>query len=727
MELTIKILSYALVGSGEGTGVLNNDCIYDSLGIPYIPARRIKGILKEMCYEVCDILGINKQIVLNIFGESGFKRAKINIQNLYINDYGQIKKEIKYLRQKMQYFKLLTKNKLKSYYTTIRQQIAIDVNGIALSKSLRTYRVLKPGLQFKTNFSTKKLTEYEIALLFLACINFRRFGTLRNIGFGKIECVLNTNIKLQNAIKMVKDFENIDKKIPTRNKQFIPNLSGHKKSMYYVIKTLNPIILSSNRGNSNTIISQKIIPSSTIKGLLANLYIQISGLNNISIQDNEHFYHIFLKNALNFNPAYPFESNKIFFPPPAFIQEEKGNTRNNIYNLFLDNVDEETIPLNEFINVDNNNILTYSPDSIQFFHTAINRHADKSNEPEIFYYEALKRDQQFKGTIYGDEGYLDEFKKFFGDKFIAWIGKSKSAQYGKVEVLFGNIEDVNENNYVGDEEFIITAISPIILYNNYGFPESSISLLTQYLETKYNIKIKEVKGFATKNYVEHYVNVWYSKSPRDVAFGEGSSFLIKLDSSIDEDINNILNKMEIEGLGREKENGFGKIKINWITRKSYQKQRLELKEDIKTTIPILKTKPLIWFLLKTQIIDAFRNAGYKQVIMKRDSGLTIPNSLIGRLNGILNKSNDENSLNSFILKMDEKTAQKTLKNALLWNDLLNFKKIYYKVYNNIDFSENIAIANELSFSLDDYIFEYLKVYWVTFFRYMRLENKKKGI
>ena len=49
MKITIKLLSDALINSGEGFGaIIDSDVVFDDIGLPYIPAKRIKG-LSEGC------------------------------------------------------------------------------------------------------------------------------------------------------------------------------------------------------------------------------------------------------------------------------------------------------------------------------------------------------------------------------------------------------------------------------------------------------------------------------------------------------------------------------------------------------------------------------------------------------------------------------------------------------------------------------------------------------
>lgn len=53
MKITIKLLSDLCTCSGETyNSVVDMDVVYDENGIPYIPAKRIKGCIREAALEM---------------------------------------------------------------------------------------------------------------------------------------------------------------------------------------------------------------------------------------------------------------------------------------------------------------------------------------------------------------------------------------------------------------------------------------------------------------------------------------------------------------------------------------------------------------------------------------------------------------------------------------------------------------------------------------------------
>ena len=216
--LSIKLLSDALINSGEGFGaIIDSDVVFDDVGLPYIPAKRIKGCLRDAAREVCAMLeeaqvyaflNLDKtkdgeyQIFEQVFGAPGKEfPAPVYFSHLTIDDYGKNRQWLEYLRDK--YTKehedsskakyrtgILTRDSVLTTFTTIRQQTAISKEGVADEHSLRTIRVLKKGIVFHGEIHALENDQNTVKLLTLGCLNLRRIGTKRNRGFGEVDCRL---------------------------------------------------------------------------------------------------------------------------------------------------------------------------------------------------------------------------------------------------------------------------------------------------------------------------------------------------------------------------------------------------------------------------------------------------------------------------------------------------------------------------------------------------------
>ncbi len=195
-EIKVTLLSDTLTASGEGFGaVIDTDIVFDSLGIPFIPAKRIKGCLRHSSNEVAKMLKMaNSKIQIDVettFGKKGaIDSAPVYFHNLTVLHYQKNYDWLNYFSQHQEYKMLVTPEMILETFTTLRQQTAIGDKGVAKPHSLRTLRVLRKGQQFISEITLYEESNAIINTLYYACKNLRFIGTNRNRGFGRVECVL---------------------------------------------------------------------------------------------------------------------------------------------------------------------------------------------------------------------------------------------------------------------------------------------------------------------------------------------------------------------------------------------------------------------------------------------------------------------------------------------------------------------------------------------------------
>lgn len=197
LKIIIETKSCAFPGSGEGYGsVVDRDVVFDDWGLPYLPARRIKGVLRESALEVKEMLeqsdstaNVLDTSMSDVFGEEGQREgSRLIISDFYLQEHSAFQDWIKWLC--FEYKALFSPAVVMDYFTQIRQQTSIDPNGLAEEGSLRRSRVLKKGLFFEGKVTLLEGDLKEINLLALACANMRRFGGQRNRGFGEVRVTL---------------------------------------------------------------------------------------------------------------------------------------------------------------------------------------------------------------------------------------------------------------------------------------------------------------------------------------------------------------------------------------------------------------------------------------------------------------------------------------------------------------------------------------------------------
>ncbi len=211
--VTLTLQSPTLVGSGEGFGArIDTDVVLDDVGLPFIPAKRVKGCLKDAAQDVQEMLGvasIKKELAIErTFGVPGKAQSTpVYFSNLTLKDYEQNTAWLRYLLQHKQYGDILSRDNISEALSETRQQTAITDAGVARKNSLRRIRVLRQGLVF---FGTIRIDDERqepiLNTLAFACANFRAFGTKRNRGFGDVRCALfdgENEVLLQDAWKEV--------------------------------------------------------------------------------------------------------------------------------------------------------------------------------------------------------------------------------------------------------------------------------------------------------------------------------------------------------------------------------------------------------------------------------------------------------------------------------------------------------------------------------------------
>jgi CRISPR-associated protein Csx10 len=171
----------------------------------YIPARRIKGLLRESALEISEMNLPQKfetKDINNLFG-TPVKEGRVKTKNLKIDDYKKVKEWFKWAFADRNLNISINLTSILDVLTEERHQTTIDdEKEIAKEHSLRTIRVLKPKIanreiSFKGYLIVDDITERDEQLLSYACMNLRHIGSKRNRGYGLVRCsLLNADIDL---------------------------------------------------------------------------------------------------------------------------------------------------------------------------------------------------------------------------------------------------------------------------------------------------------------------------------------------------------------------------------------------------------------------------------------------------------------------------------------------------------------------------------------------------
>ena len=681
-KITLTTQSYTTFGDLNNNTFIDTDITFDDLGLPMIKTRRIKGLLKENAQELLEISDNTDKININsIFGKAGGDKSVMQIDTLTIVDYHKIRNEIEQYNKKNPDNSIYPEFIKKQYTTLIRNTAIYHTKQTAKKTSLRTIRALNQELVFEGIIQINSSLDGEkIKFLKRTIYHTTEGGLNRNSGMGnfilRIEELTNSE-GTNNVVSSVADDED------TTNINF--------KLTY---KTIQPIIIPSVNAEKNTISSNNIIPGTVLRGVFAGLY----------KNTDTGFDAIINEGKVQFGYGFPLDKvGKVNYPHPFFIHKEKDKEK--YLNFFFDNIQKDnnnkeqkdkiiSKPLRGIGNlIEETTKLSFTKHAVKKefnFHGTRNssdeeRLAGKNIGGAIYYYEAIAANQTFQFEISGETQCVKIVADTLGKNPIVRFGKSKTAQYGKVELI--NIEPKEEPQmFFGKEcEYIISLQSPCIVFNQYGMPAPSEQTFLAYLQEK--IKgIKILKSALSIDTIEIGNALWKSMPLQYNAIAAGSSFLIK-------GIKNNESELLKNGLGEFTDMGFGKIAI-------VNNLNIELSKD-KVNDCTEKTQP------ENALIIKFKNhllneskylAGLKEA---NNSKIELNTTTISSLYEIVKHAK---KLEDFLAHLEDENISPTMKEKL-------------KQFGLLEKMKNTKVAKDSSWEAE-------QANWLAFFK--TLKNKTKS-
>lgn len=484
-KICIHLKSDLVPGSGQGwANIIDSDIVYDQYGFPYIPARRIKGILKESTLELEQFGILDKGTSHLIFGDNESIGHHFVLYNAVLNNIKELQDEYSHLDET--YSKYLNKYVVLDYYTNIRYQTAIDDNGIALDNTLRSVRAIDKG----NNFYSVVEYEEDDELILQQCLkNVRHMGLMRTRGFGEVELSL----------------------VPYNKKEEIADITLDNDKEYDVklyLENQAPLSFSSSKGQ-NTL---DYINGASILGYFAGRYL----LNH---EVDQYFYDLFIRGNVRFSNGYiSDESWHEYYPVRESIYKEKNGNR--YFDQSLEKLNANRSKVRNRYMSKEGYIKEVSKEMI-YHHR---RPEDKSvghvisndgNEQGMFYQtEVISSHQRFIVHLYGKGKYLKDILKNKED--YLQLGASKYVQYGNVSIDHIDAKEIHNEVIPAGTEVMCTLISPVVLLNE----KNECLVTTKDLENK--LPLENVTTYLDQVTLGGYNTKWQLQKPSYTAYKAGS-------------------------------------------------------------------------------------------------------------------------------------------------------------------------------------------------------------
>lgn len=726
MNIIMTLRSDALPGSGEGlAGIIDADISQDEFGLPYIPAKRLKGVLRESAQELEAIGNVLQHSSACIFGSPGKKQGTdLKIANGYPTNYATMRQLLQHCTSSP-LSSIFNREAVLSYYAYTRSQTSIDKFGVAHHGSLRTLRVLKKDLKFV--FEVECPTAWE-ADLEKICQVTRNFGTSRTRGLGEISLKAEPSQRVQSASGIT-----VDSGIQDTD----------RCELHVTLHNIGQLMVTVEVGKDQH--TATYIPGSFLLGALAQAY-------TTHLPQANDFASIFLNGDVTFSNAYPIPDPKQtdFYPAPVSLVKKKDSKDafDLAYPPDFQSVTQQNIPtkgsVGDFVHINGNDITPCTPETeVEYHHRRPDDkrlgHPEEGNG-EFFQFEVLRTDQYFTTTITGPYAYLDQLRDVLNKQPVLYLGRSLTAQYGKCMVS-GTLKKaaLTTCSWKQNDTAVFTLTSDMTLRNQYGcfVPDPVLfrDELAAYLQVKPSTDLHIETAFVQSTRIGGFLRIWNMPKIQTPALAAGSVIVCKNNSQRDLTLTNI----ESCAFGDRIEEGYGRVKVGW-----HGNSRVTVKDNASGASYALpdqlsSAREFFRHILRNRLKNAIKDQAVEQA---RTLNKRVTNSFLGKLRLLIAEAQDVDrlleSLNQlrnpavkqlknledalFLQKPDERSGRYEWKTA-------KFREILMKK----DDSHQIeALRNLLKkagleqIAADNKVFDWYQIYALHLLELLKLANRKEG-
>lgn len=543
-DLKIELRSDLCTATGEDApGMINRKTALEG-GIPYIPAKRIKGCLLEAGREMADNGVIEEEMLYHIFGRPGMGRGEgIRISDGHLNSFpgylldceqeGQVPVgDYDTFLRAVRGQKDVKESLLEDIFTRTRTRTAIEEEtNAAKQHSLRTIQTVPSGIVFSSRIEGCLGSEEEKALR-LCVKGLRHMGIGITRGMGEVRCTL---VKARDRGAGTKD---------EKNGLFADVSPEDEVVLSYEVFLEQPVLITGDAGDG---IGQ--IPGSTVMGALAGLFIEQRSLGENAHEDEE-FSRIFLRDGVQFGNAFLRKGGKRFVPcPKAFARPKDDGT--SWFNVMEDGGDKRRKNISGQVSLQTGILHEAAPQKeIHFHHArpadraighAQNDRAEDTSVPtgQFFQYIALSKGQTFAGAWRGREGDIRSLVECLGRRpHHLMLGRSRTAEYGRCEISITGIKPVQKQEGASTRarEWLVWLLSPLVYRNQQnGAYEAGADSLRRQMEEEIGggIKIEFVDSVCGHTVFSGYNSRWRLPLATCPALSAGSSFHLISDRDVE--------------------------------------------------------------------------------------------------------------------------------------------------------------------------------------------------
>ncbi len=418
------------------------------------------------------------------------------------------------------------------------------------------------------------------------------------------------------------------------------------KAITLTLHTQQPILATSFQGDPNSDVSYSYIPGSMIRGAIIGRYMKQHHLSELDLTNDEVKRLFFDANSTRYLNAYLLsQEKKRTLPLPLSWFKDKDDELNDnssitVYDFSIDRGDNPETPksLGEYFWANKGGVVNLYKDKRRInIHNFRDRKKGRStdNQGELFRYDALDAGQTFQSVLLCEDEDVTTIQDLLAKQNL-WLGGSQSAGYGHTKIIEKTLNHWNEvvsspEDRENDENLSITLLSDTLLRNECGQPVADPMLVKQAVDEILNISLPEPSNiFAASTLIGGFNRKWGLPLPQGPALAAGTVIVFKgVEINSDQ-----IQLLEAYGIGERREDGFGRIAINWL-KKEHFLASLPNSSD-RYSLPPLKDE--VSRLLAEQMAQRLLEQKLEQYLQKKvgyfrlDEGIS--NSQLSRLQSV---------------------------------------------------------------------------------------------
>ncbi|GAA3657885.1 RAMP superfamily CRISPR-associated protein [Flavivirga jejuensis] len=629
MKVELKFYSNWATGTGKTGGSKDSVVIKDNDGLPFIPGRTFKGLVRD-AYRAC---GFTNEI--SLFGQE--IEIDVEIENKKLKEGA------------LRFNSVVVSNALRPKILPYKKHLFTTKTATALSDkqavnhSLRKNEIVIPirlTTEIVYNKDNRELNPKDKEEITFALKMLKRVGEKRHRGLG--QCIATVIEKSSNNTH--KEPENKEE-----------DINADSTIVQFKCTVNSPLILVKKAKTDQNIASLDYIPGNNFRGIVANNLFankkEESKIDSIVFNGDVHFgdAHLAVDNKRSYKVPY------------SFYYEKNGKEyeeRDTMFNFHLDQKSKKTKQYRKGYLIDTENTgKNIQIQNIKYgnrMKSSRNEETRSSKEKGLFVYHYIEKGQTFIFEIKSDKTeYLKEVTSILNNK-THYFGKSKSAEFGG-EVYIEFLEQKPDREPTSTGKYIY-AESNLCFINEYGAytPTPTGEALTGNKEAKIDWTNSQIKYRTYTPYNGHRKN-WDAER---LIIEKGSVFVLEKEIEIAKHC-----------VGHYNSEGYGNILVNPsflttpITIAGIDKEKekaedlpnnRELSENEKQFIDYLKNK-------NAQYVDAVNVHNYV-TDSKPDFSSQVSTSQWARVFNATKKADSYSALEKYLFKTDE-TKDKSICNG----------------------------------------------------------------